>query len=584
MSVTFSAVYRTGARISIITGSGSTSYIIDKFSRVGWGYSSGYGSSLYISHDAAATFEGALPDAVEPVSADASQISLTVALENALSMAVSVGVLTAQLSDSASGLFSQLRNSSNVVGTISAGSTSGTFTLTRAQAANVLAYGIKAFPTTEFGTTDSAEPLSIDGTRVVYAANNPAARGRVTDVSPGEYSTLVGGAANVISYTYRNDNGGYAQAYLSVIAKNQDTGEVVTILRKSSKTVADGGRGSFTIPADTLTAGRWTLTICAAPSGSASYYADGSDFWVTGQTFSYTVRENPSTSTVTADGRPIPAVSWTSTGQSAYQVRFGDFDSGARAGASTSFVVPQLFADGAYPVQVRTATNAGEWSDWTDTVWESVENVPPSGATVSLTGAVSNGCVELAFSLDGTEDAVSFLVYRDGVLIAQTNECAYVDRFGEGEYIVRAVMTATRYYAQSSPVTVRLNLPSDLLSTDGGYTWIPLKYTPEAKSQPESISTPVTFAYYAGREKPIAVSSGKRARTKSFAYLFTSRVQARLIRELEGHDIAIKTTRGEHIYGVMTELNWGDARLNAVSFTVRETYRDGEEAEIELSV
>ena len=41
----------------------------------------------------------------------------------------------------------------------------------------------------------------------------------------------------------------------------------------------------------------------------------------------------------------------------------------------------------------------------------------------------------------------------------------------------------------------------------------------------------------------------------------------------------IKTTRGESIRGVLSEMNWGDARNPVVSFTVREI--DGEEGRLE---
>jgi hypothetical protein len=46
---------------------------------------------------------------------------------------------------------------------------------------------------------------------------------------------------------------------------------------------------------------------------------------------------------------------------------------------ATSFTVPQIFRDGAYPVRVRTASSAGDWTDWTETEYVAVENVEPSG-------------------------------------------------------------------------------------------------------------------------------------------------------------------------------------------------------------
>ena len=559
-----------------------TDYIADRYDRVGWGYTPtlyGNGWVYMTSHSAAALFSGTLPAAVEPAAADAPQISLTVTLEGALAMEVSVGVLTGAFGNTPSQMYAQMRNSS-VIGTIPAGSTSGTFTLTRAQANDALAYGVAVFPTTELGTTDSERKLLADGTKIEYAENNPAARGQVSNLSPGEYSAIVGNEATVFGYTYRHADGGYRQAYLSVIAKNQDTGEVVTICRKSSVSVASGGRGTFTIPANTLGYGRWTLTICAAPAASAGYYADSSDFWTTGQSFTYNVRETPSAASVECDGKPIPALEWTATSQAAYQVRFGDYDSGARVGTTPAFTVPRIWPDGSYPVRVRSAVSSGDWSEWTETDYVTVANVEPEG-DFAITAARQDDNIVISWGAFAA--AEHYAVIRDGKMIAVLDPDArqYVDRFAAaGVYQILAV-TADRYYKPSNRVAAALGASTDLLSTDGGYDWLRLRYTPEAKNQPESVRTDVTYAYYSGRHKPVAFTTGQRTRTKSFSYIFrkNDRETARALRDAEGLEVIVKTTRGEAIRGVLSEMSWGDARCPAVSFTVREI--DGEEDHVE---
>ena len=495
-------------------------------------------------------------------------------------MALSVGVISEEISEKAQTRYDQLREHSNIIGTIPAGSVTGTFSLTRAQAENAIAYGIKLFPTTEFGSTYSQSHLQVDGTTITYTVANPAARGTVSELSPSPYSTIVREEAMTISYRYRQEYGGYRQAYLSVIAKNQDTGEVVTICRKQSVSVADGARGSFTIPANTLGFGRWKITICAAPSASANYYADSSDFWTTGQTFVYNVRETPSTASVDCDGHPVPALEWSASSQAAYQVRFGDYDSGARVGSTPAFTVPRIFADGNYPVSVRSAVSSGDWSAWTETDYVTVENVEPEG-DFSITAERQGENLVIAWSAFAA--AVHYAVFRDGEMIAVLDPDAtqYVDRYGAaGVYQVLAV-TSDRYYKQSNSVSAALRPPVDLMSTDGGYDWIRLRRTPDPKNQPEDIRTDVTFAYYSGRHKPVAFSTGQRTRTKSFSYIFrkTDREAARALRACEGREVIIKTTRGESIRGVLSEMNWGDARNPVVSFTVREI--DGEEGRLE---
>ena len=629
----------------------------------------------------------------EPAAADQSVGMLSLTLAHVIDGALAIGVLTGPLSGNAQTRYGEIGLNSGILGTLAAGSYYATVNLNAAQVKNAAKYGVRVFPATEFGDhTSYTTILGGDlGTALVYTPINPASRGRVTDLVPGNYASIVASEDTEIGYTYRHDYGGYAQAWLGVLAVNQDTGKNVLIARKKSVSVPDGGRGTFTIPAGTLSAGRWTISISAAPAASANYYADTDDFWVTGQEFVYTVRENPSASGVTCDGRPIPEVEWTSVSQAAYQVRFGDYDSGTRSGTETSFIVPRIFRDGAYPVTVRTASSAGTWSDWTETEYVTVRNVEPAGdfsaqaaqdgvnMRISWTGMESpaltweQGAIQSSNGADATalsgtrirtpgyipvtrgglavtipsgmqwyvmrysspavsdyisangwnqssgetgalageyvrfvlaytesgkaidpadgqsmtaqypqgQSAAHYAVFRDGEMIAVTDPDAdqVIDRIGAGgSYEVLAV-TADRYYKSSGQIAGRLRLAADLISADGGYTWLAGRLTPERKSQPEDVREDISFVYYAGREKPTAFRTGQRSRAKSFVYVFKNRIPARTLRSLVGSEVIVKTTRGEHIRGVIPEMSWGDARFVSPSFQIREVW--GEEDGLE---
>ena len=514
-------------------------------------------------------------DYIEPTAADQSRFTLTATLRNSVVPSVAVGVLTSRISSGAFARYTQLRENANILGTISPGSTSATFSLTHDQAEKAQLYGVKFFPASEFGETSST---AIPDASLVYTPINPASKGRVSDLTPGNYASIVASEDTEIGYTYHHDCGGYAQAWLGVLAVNQDTGKNVLIARKKAVSVPDGGRGTFTIPAGTLSAGRWTITISAAPAASANYYADTDDFWVSGQEFVYTVRENPSASGVTCDGRPIPEVEWTSVSQAAYQVRFGDYDSGARSGTETSFIVPRIFRDGAYPVTVRTASSAGTWSDWTEVEYVTVRNAEPAG---DFSAQAAQDGVNMRISWTVFAGAAHYAVFRDGEMIAVTDPDAdqVIDRLGAGgSYEVLAV-TADRYYKSSGQIAGRLRLAADLISADGGYTWLVGRLTPERKSQPEDVREDISFVYYAGREKPTAFRTGQKNRSKSFVYVFKNRIPARTLRSLVGSEVIVKTTRGEHIRGVIPEMNWGDARFVSPSFQIREVW--GEEDGLE---
>ncbi|MBQ1502375.1 MAG: hypothetical protein IIZ35_00070, partial [Clostridia bacterium] len=216
MTQTFAAVSKSGVMKGVVTGSSVTTQYTETEGSVGWLYASQSGVTMRKSMAACAQFEGTLPDVIEPAAADASEIRVKVKIDSSNAAELSVGILTEELSTNEQTKYSQLRQSGNVVGTISAGSTSGNFTMTHAQAVNALAYGVKVFTATEFGTADSRSVLEFDGTEIVYTADNPAARGSVSALSPAPYSNIVRGEAQTISYRYRQAYGGYRQAYLSV--------------------------------------------------------------------------------------------------------------------------------------------------------------------------------------------------------------------------------------------------------------------------------------------------------------------------------------------------------------------------------
>lgn len=543
--------------------------------RAGWDRS----SYVNISYRTAVLFDvGDM--STEPAAADQSVGMLSLTLAHVIDGALAIGVLTGPLSGNAQTRYGEIGLNSGILGTLAAGSYYATVNLTTAQLRNAAKYGVRVFPATEFGDhTSYTTILGGDlGTALIYTPINPASKGRVSDLTPGNYASIVASEDTEIGYTYRQDYGGYAQAWLGVTAVNQDTGKNVLIARKKSVSVPDGGRGTFTIPAGTLSAGRWTITISAAPAASANYYADTDDFWVTGQEFVYTVRENPSASGVTCDGRPVPLVEWDSVSQAAYQVRFGDCDSGARAGTGASFVVPKIFRDGAYPVTVRTASSAGTWSAWTETEYVTVQNAEPAG---DFSAQAEQEGVNMKLSWTAFSGAAHYAVFRDGAMIAVLDPSAeqFVDRIGAGGIYEVLAVTANRYYKSSGQIAGRLRLAADLISADGGYTWLAGRLTPERKSQPEDVREDISFVYYAGRDKPTAFRTGQKNRSKSFVYVFKNRIPARTLRSLVGSEVIVKTTRGEHIRGVIPEMGWGDARFVTPSFQIREIW--GEEDGLE---
>lgn len=464
--------------------------------------------------------------------------------------------------------------------------------ITNSEAENILRNGFALIPTveakfseisdyidisvTEYGVYKHIDYANVDKSPyIIYSVENLASPGTVDQISPTASSILISNRDNTISWTYTQEFEA-PQYYVGITAKYLDTGETQEICRKQIISATSGSVSSYTIPAGTLRSGNVRFTVSAMPYDSAKFYANDDAIWTSGTSVDYTVKGTPEASAVSCDGKPNPTVSWTSSTQAAFQVRFGDFDSGVVAGSETSYTIPKIFDDGNYAVSIRTATPAGEWSEWTEGTYISIINNAPAG-TITLKASQFDNNIQLNWESDIS--GAKYVIYRDGEMIGVTDSTAFIDRFSAGtsEYKIRAVLNGN--YSESHSITFDLQLRSDVISIDGGYTYKLLKYTTAPKSQTDLFTDDITYQYYSGREKPIAISSGHVERLKRFSYAFKKRSEALFLRQMRGKAVLIKTTRGCVIYGILGELQMTEAKLTTASFAVRETYREGEDVE-----
>lgn len=526
-------------------------------------------NEFYVSSPEAANVEG--------------DSSITVGLTQDAPVNIKIGVLTSELPTAVAQAYSAINDAVSTTHVIQAGSRSITWTLTATERQNIRRFGIAIAQVSpkilQYVTGDIAALTyaGADTTTVDWKYRNTATPGSATVLTPSNHSVIVSNAATTIMYQYTNLYGEPA-AYLSAKFTNLATGSITQICRKTSVNIDHLEIGSISIASGTLDVGTYRLDISALPADCADYYPDSDVIWngysvAPAVANEYTVKLNPTTSAITCDGKPVPTISWTSSGQAAYQVRFGDYDSGARSGNQTSFTVPRIFADGSYPAQVRTATNAGEWSGWTDVEYVAISNSAPSG-TVTAAAERFGENVRIAWT-STVSSPTKYAVFRDGALIGVTTGTEFVDRFANaGSYMVYAVKNG--YYRASGAVSFRAALRYDVISADGGLTYTRLKFTPDLKSQPESHQTEISFAWFAGRRKPISMTANQKTRVKQFSYIYHKRADAEFLIDLEGKEVLLKNTRGAVIYGIMSGLTISDERCPVVSFSVQEIEREGE--------
>ena len=322
---------------------------------------------------------------------------------------------------------------------------------------------------------------------------------------------------------------------------------------------------SYTIPANTLPEGviKWRVRGYVAYSLSGEYTINYYDE----ETFVCKIQAG--TSTVTCDGKPQPTIGWTSSAQVAYQVRFSDYDSGAVYSAAKTHKIPKIYADGLYPVQVRTQASNGKWSEWTDVKYVQITNSAQSDA-VTLTATVTTHAVALSWVDAGT--SAKYIVYRDGMAVYAGTAKTYTDvgANGETKYFVRAVKT-TGYYAQSATVVVDATPQNDCLYDADNAVWIPLRYSLSRRVRNYSRSGQVVYKHYAGRTKPISYNSGYVTRQMSAEYAFKTRDEALRLNNTVGRVMIYKDTRGGVLIGVVDDVRIAVyARIYSAQLTITE--------------
>lgn len=344
------------------------------------------------------------------------------------------------------------------------------------------------------------------------------------------------------------------------IQYSTNSGESWNSLGEKVTAVREGSHYYYDVPENTFSNGIVTWRVRPYVNGYTinEYVQD-----------TFVVRVQASTSSVTCDGKPLPTISWTSSVQIAYQVRFADYDSGARYGTDTSFTVPYFYADGYYPVQVRTQASDGTWSAWTELEYVQITNTAPANS-ITLNAVPTRHAVVLNWTDSGTSEA--YIVYRNYIPVYVGKDTSYTDIAANGEctYYVRAIQS--KDYSQSNSVTVNAYPKTDCLYDFASMRWIPLKYSLQERSRNYSSSADVVYKNYAGRTKPVAFSSGLTVRQMSGSYVFKTREEALRLRNTAGHTVIFKDTRGGTIIGILNDpVITVQRKLYAVTFLVTET-------------
>lgn len=272
---------------------------------------------------------------------------------------------------------------------------------------------------------------------------------------------------------------------------------------------------------------------------------------------------------------PLLTAQWTASGQTAYRIQADEFDSGPIWGSENQYTIPMIFSDGVHSIRLRIQDGSGNWGEWTEPVYANVEN-RGNGGTVSLTASVVPEGAKLQMQGSGLTYA-DVLIYRDGILIAQlpgtaTMQYEYTDREAAGIHVYMVRMATDHgFYSQSNPATVDSKPKTDGILTQDG-TWIPLRYTETYPRVYTTNTSEETYRkYYAGREYPVLMKSGRKTRTLNMQYIDKTGEICDALEAVCGTVVLYKTTLGQVMRAEINSISSGRGmRRSTVSFRLTE--------------
>lgn len=425
--------------------------------------------------------------------------------------------------------------SGDIIG-VASGTGPQTFTITdSALIRKILLNGIGvSYTASMLRHTFSASYISI-----TYTYTDGAAPSVVSNLSPSG-ATILSTATNRFSWSFYQESG-EPQTHYDLQYSTDEGTTWTTIANK----VASSNK-YHDVPAGTLPDGiiMWRVRTWTVSGTIASD-------WATAQVI---VRTNPSSSSVSCDGKPRPTVTWSSSGQTAYQVRIGDHDSGAIFGTATSYKAPFYFADGVYPVTVRVQSSNGEWSDWTEPIYTQITNT--GSGSISLIMSQQGASVHLSWT--PSTACVAYLVYRNNIPIAQTTQQQFTDHYSNGltQYKVLGILSSG-YYISSEEITMPVQMPCDVISTINPVSWICLRVALDGPtSQSFDTTADVSYKKFAGREYPVPVAGGRKNTTLRATYAAKTREQAEAVEALVGKTVIIKNTHGGRMFGCVNRVGY----------------------------
>lgn len=259
----------------------------------------------------------------------------------------------------------------------------------------------------------------------------------------------------------------------------------------------------------------------------------------------------PDTPSITVTSlEPRFAIRWQQSGQQAYEVQLDGTTITKRFGAESSYQHDGYLSTGTHSVRVRIQNQYGLWSEWGSAALP-ITNT--EGTTITLNAEGSNS---VTLSWTGSSEYSGYIVYRDGVKLAETTETSFVDHFALGtvQYQIRGIYVDSGYYTMSNSVIANISVPCIMITAVENPVWKRISLsTGSLRSTGLSASQSVTYLHHVGAELPSAEIGEAVTMTYNLDCAFKSSdlAAAQAFEALRGKLVCVKEPGGERYIGVL---------------------------------